>query len=170
MFHTSRYFDVVDENGNVQTVNLPATTSAHSITVDPLSRYTSSRLSMRIRFAAEGAAIWKWRSAVSIARTSFGASITPRYRRNPPCICWNTRQVIGFFFLRVFVKSSGRILGVKVEESCAFHSDFGLLPALRFGIRDGWQDEQNEVGDCGMRIGSLVFDRNRRCAAFSVIR
>jgi WD40 repeat protein len=36
--NTSRFFDVVDENGNVlQTVNLPATTSAHSITVDPLT-------------------------------------------------------------------------------------------------------------------------------------
>jgi hypothetical protein len=36
--NTSRFFDVVDENGNiVQTVNLPATTSAHSITVDALN-------------------------------------------------------------------------------------------------------------------------------------
>jgi hypothetical protein len=36
--NTSRFFDVVDENGNIlQTVDLPATTSAHSITVDPLT-------------------------------------------------------------------------------------------------------------------------------------
>ena len=36
--NTTRFFDVVDENGNIlQTVNLPATTSAHSITVDPLT-------------------------------------------------------------------------------------------------------------------------------------
>jgi len=46
----------------------------------------------------------------------------------------------------------------------------GPRKLLRFGIRDGWQDEQNEGGDCGMRIASLVFDRNQRCAAFSVIR
>jgi hypothetical protein len=31
-----RFFDVVDANGNIlQTVNLPTTSSAHSITVDP---------------------------------------------------------------------------------------------------------------------------------------
>jgi hypothetical protein len=36
--NTGRFFDVVDENGNIlQTVMLPATTSAHSITVDPLT-------------------------------------------------------------------------------------------------------------------------------------
>jgi hypothetical protein len=36
--NTTRFFDVVDENGNIlQTVNLPATTSAHSITVDPFT-------------------------------------------------------------------------------------------------------------------------------------
>jgi hypothetical protein len=36
--NTTRFFDVLDENGNIlQTVNLPATTSAHSITVDPLN-------------------------------------------------------------------------------------------------------------------------------------
>ena len=36
--NTTRFFDVVDQNGNiVQTVLLPATTSAHSITVDPLT-------------------------------------------------------------------------------------------------------------------------------------
>src|SRR5262245_21055175 len=34
-------------------------------------------------------------------------------------------------------------LSLKVEESCAFPSDFELRLALRFGIRDGWQDEQN---------------------------
>ena len=33
-----RFFDVVDENGNIlQTVNLPTTSSAHSITVDPFN-------------------------------------------------------------------------------------------------------------------------------------
>ncbi len=36
--NSTRFFDVVDQNGNiVQTVLLPATTSAHSITVDPLT-------------------------------------------------------------------------------------------------------------------------------------
>jgi WD40 repeat protein len=36
--NTTRFFDVLDENGNIlQTVNLPDTTSAHSITVDPLT-------------------------------------------------------------------------------------------------------------------------------------
>jgi len=36
--NNTRFFEVLDENGNVlQTVNLPATTSAHSITVDPLN-------------------------------------------------------------------------------------------------------------------------------------
>ena len=36
--NTTRFFAVVDENGNIlQTVNLPATASAHSITVDPLT-------------------------------------------------------------------------------------------------------------------------------------
>jgi hypothetical protein len=36
--NTTRFFDVVDENGNIlQTINLPATISAHSITVDPLT-------------------------------------------------------------------------------------------------------------------------------------
>jgi hypothetical protein len=36
--NTGRFFDVVDANGNIlQTVNLPATISAHSITVDPLN-------------------------------------------------------------------------------------------------------------------------------------
>ncbi len=36
--NTTRFFDVVDENGNIlQTINLPATISAHSITVDPLN-------------------------------------------------------------------------------------------------------------------------------------
>jgi hypothetical protein len=34
----TRFFDVVDANGNVlQTVNVPTTTSAHSITVDPFN-------------------------------------------------------------------------------------------------------------------------------------
>src|SRR5262245_54827530 len=34
--NTGRFFDILDENGNIlQTVNLPATISAHSITVDP---------------------------------------------------------------------------------------------------------------------------------------
>jgi hypothetical protein len=36
--NTTRFFDVVDENGNIlQTINLPATISAHSITVDPFT-------------------------------------------------------------------------------------------------------------------------------------
>jgi hypothetical protein len=36
--NTGRFFDVVDENGNIlQTVNLPTTISAHSITVDPFN-------------------------------------------------------------------------------------------------------------------------------------
>jgi hypothetical protein len=36
--NTTRFFDVVDLNGNIlQTINLPATISAHSITVDPLN-------------------------------------------------------------------------------------------------------------------------------------
>ena len=36
--NTGRFFDVVDENGNIlQTVNLPTTASAHSITVDPFN-------------------------------------------------------------------------------------------------------------------------------------
>jgi DNA-binding beta-propeller fold protein YncE len=36
--NTGRFFDVVDENGNIlQTVNLPTTSSAHSITVDPFN-------------------------------------------------------------------------------------------------------------------------------------
>ena len=36
--NTTRFFDVVDQNGNIlQTVNLPATISAHSITVDPFN-------------------------------------------------------------------------------------------------------------------------------------
>jgi hypothetical protein len=64
----------------------------------------------------------------------------------------------------------GEFWGLKAQESCAFPSDFGLRPALRFGIRDGWQDEQNKGGDSGMRIASLVFDRNQQYAAFSVIR
>jgi hypothetical protein len=36
--NTGRFFDIVDANGNIiQTVSLPATTSAHSITVDPFN-------------------------------------------------------------------------------------------------------------------------------------
>jgi hypothetical protein len=36
--NTGRFFDVVDANGNiVETVNLPTTSSAHSITVDPFN-------------------------------------------------------------------------------------------------------------------------------------
>ena len=36
--NTTRFFDVVNEDGTIaQTVNLPATTSAHSITVDPFN-------------------------------------------------------------------------------------------------------------------------------------
>jgi len=36
--NTTRFFDVVNEDGTIaQTVNLPATTSAHSITVDPFT-------------------------------------------------------------------------------------------------------------------------------------
>jgi hypothetical protein len=36
--NTGRFFDVVDQNGNIlQTVNLPATASAHSITVNPFT-------------------------------------------------------------------------------------------------------------------------------------
>jgi hypothetical protein len=36
--NTGRFFDILDENGNIlQTVMLPATISAHSITVDPLN-------------------------------------------------------------------------------------------------------------------------------------
>jgi hypothetical protein len=64
----------------------------------------------------------------------------------------------------------GEFWGLKSQESCAFPSDFGLRPALPFGIRDGWQDEQNKGGDSGMRIAFLVFDRNQQYAAFSVIR
>jgi hypothetical protein len=33
-----------------------------------------------------------------------------------------------------------------------------------------WQEQLSEGGDCGMHIASLVFDRDQRCAAFSVIR
>jgi hypothetical protein len=40
-------------------------------------------------------------------------------------------------FLWVFAESSGRIWGMKAEESCAFLSDFGFRSGLRFGIRDG---------------------------------
>ena len=36
--NTTRFFDVVNEDGTIaQTVNLPATASAHSITVDPFN-------------------------------------------------------------------------------------------------------------------------------------
>jgi DNA-binding beta-propeller fold protein YncE len=36
--NTGRFFDVIDANGNiVETVNLPTTSSAHSITVDPFN-------------------------------------------------------------------------------------------------------------------------------------
>ena len=36
--NTGRFFDIVDETGNIlQTVNLPATISAHSITVNPFN-------------------------------------------------------------------------------------------------------------------------------------
>ena len=38
---------------------------------------------------------------------------------------------------RVFAESSGRIWGLKAQESCAFPSDFGFRCGLRFGIRDG---------------------------------
>jgi len=39
--------------------------------------------------------------------------------------------------LGVFAESSGRIWGMKAQESCAFLSDFGFQRGLRFGIRDG---------------------------------
>src|SRR6185437_14115161 len=35
---------------------------------------------------------------------------------------------------RVFAESSGRIWGMKAQESCAFLSDFGFQRGLRFGI------------------------------------
>jgi len=41
------------------------------------------------------------------------------------------------YFNWVFAESSGRIWGMKAQESCAFLSDFGFQRGLRFGIRDG---------------------------------
>jgi hypothetical protein len=40
-------------------------------------------------------------------------------------------------FLRVFVESSGRIGGLKVQESCAFPSGSEFRRGLRFGIQKG---------------------------------
>ena len=58
----------------------------------------------------------------------------------------------------------------RASAPMAFPSDFGLRPALRFGIRGGWRERRDDVGDFGMHIASRVFGRNRRCAAFAVIR
>jgi hypothetical protein len=41
---------------------------------------------------------------------------------------------------------------------------------LEFGINDGWHEQRSEAGGFGIRIRSLVFDRNKQCAGFSVIR
>jgi hypothetical protein len=46
------------------------------------------------------------------------------------------RRIAGLL-LGVFAESSGRIWGMKAQESCAFLSDFGFQRGLRFGIRDG---------------------------------
>src|SRR5712692_5942220 len=41
---------------------------------------------------------------------------------------------------------------------------------MEFGMHDGWHEQRSGAGGFGIRIGSLVFDRNKRCAGFSVIR
>jgi hypothetical protein len=41
---------------------------------------------------------------------------------------------------------------------------------LEFGIKDGWHEQRSEADGFGIRIRSLVFDRNKQCAGFSVIR
>jgi hypothetical protein len=41
---------------------------------------------------------------------------------------------------------------------------------MEFGIKDGWHEQRSEADGFGIRIRSLVFDRNKQCAGFSVIR
>jgi hypothetical protein len=41
---------------------------------------------------------------------------------------------------------------------------------VEFGMPIGGHDDLGESDGCGMRIAFPVFGRNRRCAAFSVIR
>jgi hypothetical protein len=62
------------------------------------------------------------------------------------------------------------ILGPDTEESCAFPRYFALRVGFESTINVGWHEQQSEGGGCGMHIGSPAFDRNRQCAAFSVIR
>jgi hypothetical protein len=47
---------------------------------------------------------------------------------------------------------------------------FCVLAGLVFGMNDGWHKHRNANGGFGIRIRFLVFERNRQCAAFSVIR
>ena len=46
--------------------------------------------------------------------------------------------------------------------------DFAFWLGLEFGINDGWHEQRSEAGGFGIRIRSLVFDRNKQCAGFSV--
>jgi hypothetical protein len=59
---------------------------------------------------------------------------------------------------------------MKAQESCAFLRDYAFRPDMEFGINVGWQEDRSEAGGCGIRIRSLIFDRNKQCAASSVIR
>jgi hypothetical protein len=47
---------------------------------------------------------------------------------------------------------------------------FCVSRGLEFGMPIGWHGDLSESDGCGMRIASLAFARNRRCAGFSVIR
>src|SRR5437660_10289616 len=62
------------------------------------------------------------------------------------------------------------ILGQDTAESCAFPSYFALPLGFESTMNVGWHEQRSEGGGCGVHIRSPVFDRNRQCAAFSVIR
>jgi hypothetical protein len=62
------------------------------------------------------------------------------------------------------------ILGLDTAESCAFPRHFASPLGFESSINVGWHEQRSEGGGCGMHICSPVFDRNRQCAAFSVIR
>jgi hypothetical protein len=60
--------------------------------------------------------------------------------------------------------------GLKTRQSWGLQGDSAFWRDLVFGMNDGWQEHRNANDGFGIRIRFLAFDRNRQCAAFSVIR
>jgi hypothetical protein len=60
--------------------------------------------------------------------------------------------------------------GVENPTKLGIAGGFCILAGLVFGMNDGWLEHRNAAGGFGIRIHLLVFDQNRQCAGFLVIR